>query len=139
MLAGGSVVMETHEYRGGDKKGKSPSAPLLPSSLSSYPAPPLLLTPTPTQHKHTPVAMMTTLWIIDRHGLLYITAYRENSTSEQIAPTTLCCNTFSGSAPAAARSQRNAANWLQCVFFFFFPGKCGLCSVVTFAEQQAGK
>lgn len=73
--------------------------------------------------------MMTTLWIIDRHGLLYITVYRENSISEQIALTTLCCNTFSDSAPAAARGTLRIGS---SAFFW----KVWTRLVVTFPERE---
>lgn len=126
--------METHEYRGRDKKGKSPPPPTTPPSLFSLTHTHLPRLP-PTKHKHTPVAMMTTLWIIDRPGLLYITAYRENSISEQIAPTTLCCNTFSGSAPTAASSLPEKHCELAPVHFL----KVWTLPVVTFPEQTGEK
>lgn len=114
-----------------------------PPHHRARPAPPSLFSlthshlprPPTNKHKHTPVAMMTTLWIIDRPGLLYITVYRENSISEQIAPTTLCCNTFSGSAPTAASSLPEKHCELAPVHFL----KVWTLPVVTFPEQTVEK
>lgn len=111
--------METHKYRGIDKKGNSPP---------HTPTPPPHHHP---KHKHTPVAMMTTHRIIDRGGRLYITAYRENIISEQIAAATLCCNTYSSSPPTSSSSPNQSGS--APVFFKRVCSTNSAC--VTFQEQ----